>query len=75
MMYVYLIVCIELGLFSGYNLTILLRFFGMFLILFYTCNLRANLTTPQYEEPLESFQAVIDLGEIVYIPTDIAATN
>ncbi len=41
---------------------------SLFLIMFYTSNLRASLMIIDYEKPLDTLQDIVDNGKRVYIP-------
>ena len=40
----------------------------MTLIFSYSCNLRANLITPEFEQPIRTHEDVVNRGKKVYIP-------
>ena len=56
---------------TGKILILLWSAFGLIMNLTYQCNLRAMLTTVEYEKPIESLRDLLDRGKRVYIPADL----
>ncbi len=52
---------------SGKFATLLWSLFSFLIIMFYTSNLRAHMVTINYEQPLDTFEAIVQNGQKVYL--------
>ncbi len=58
----------------GRGLVLLWSFFGLMATSFYACNLRANLITPELEEPVRSAEDVVARDMRIFIPSPTPAS-
>lgn len=42
---------------------------ALFLVQFYSCNLRANLISPSFEKPIDTMEDILERGTTLYVPS------
>ena len=56
---------------TGRVLTFVWSMYTMVFIMAYSCNLRANLISKEFEKPIKTHQDVLDRGADIFIPKEV----